>query len=706
MRTVRTLVAAAAASTLGLVAAAATAQADPVTEELTVICDGIGDDTITVTGDLADGGTATLPADGPLKVVGKPGFAGRTMKGAKVEVEPTGEGVTCTAQTPTTGDLDEIVPAEQAATAPAAADSPVRGALTFTVTVDEASVNAAAQQRSMSTTTASNRFPFESELRTYLAGRPGATGVAVRIPGSGEVFSYTKTSNRNVTASIVKVEIMAGVMLKAQAAGRGLTTWEKSKIVPMIRNSDNAATTSLYTHIGRRDGLTRVSQRLGMTQTISDPADHWGLTSTVPEDQALLMEHFTRATGKLTSTNRSYGMTQMRNINTAQDWGVTAGPPSGTVALKNGWLPRTDGWHVNSIGAVQHSPYHYSIGVLTHDGSSSGTQSRQVSTIEGVSRIVYTKRQTMYEAIAKKKVTRVGGNDRFSISAGASAKTFPAGAPVAYVAAASATADILSAAPAAGRSGSPLLLVGRDAVNAPVAAELQRLKPAKIVLLGGTVAASTTLERALRQYATTGVVERWGGPTRYASSALISALTAAPGLDTAFVATEKNVTAAIAVAPVAGRLKAPVLFTPQERLHAETATELKRLAPRRVVLLGGGPSISAETEAQVRSALPGVRIERWTGSNRVNGAINIATKGGLMSSSTAWVVERNQLFQAMAVTSAAAKDQGPLYFTDSSSLTAATRTALVNQPLSTLSIGGGTGLVSSYTAFQLSQTVD
>lgn len=98
MRTVRTLVAAAAVTALGLVGTTTVAQAEPVTEELTVICDGIGDDTITVTGDLADGGTATLPADGPLTVVGEPGFTGRTAKGAKVEVEPTGEGVTCTAQ--------------------------------------------------------------------------------------------------------------------------------------------------------------------------------------------------------------------------------------------------------------------------------------------------------------------------------------------------------------------------------------------------------------------------------------------------------------------------------------------------------------------------------------------------------------------------------------------------------------------------------
>ena len=99
------------------------------------------------------------------------------------------------------------------------------------------------------------------------------------------------------------------------------------------------------------------------------------------------MEHFTRATGKLTATNRSYGMTQMRNIHSAQDWGVTAGPPSGTVALKNGWLPRTDGWHVNSIGWQNHGSADYTIGVLTHDDP--GAMDTQVTTIEGVSKIVW-----------------------------------------------------------------------------------------------------------------------------------------------------------------------------------------------------------------------------------------------------------------------------------------------------------------------------
>jgi len=60
------------------------------------------------------------------------------------------------------------------------------------------------------------------------------------------------------------------------------------------------------------------------------------------------------------------------------------------VALKNGWLPRTDGWHVNSIGAVAAPAASYVIAVLTSDSSSTATMARQIATIEGVSRIVWT----------------------------------------------------------------------------------------------------------------------------------------------------------------------------------------------------------------------------------------------------------------------------------------------------------------------------
>ncbi|MBA4084867.1 MAG: hypothetical protein C0493_07990 [Kytococcus sp.] len=73
------LTALALSTSVALAAAPATAVPGDVTApqpvELDVICDGIGADTVTVTGDLADGGTAKIER-GPLRVVGRPGFTG------------------------------------------------------------------------------------------------------------------------------------------------------------------------------------------------------------------------------------------------------------------------------------------------------------------------------------------------------------------------------------------------------------------------------------------------------------------------------------------------------------------------------------------------------------------------------------------------------------------------------------------------------
>ena len=72
--------------------------------------------------------------------------------------------------------------------------------------------------------------------------------------------------------------------------------------------------------------------------------------------------------------------------------------------------------------------------------------------------------------------------------------------PVAYVSNGLDFPDALSGAPAAGGQGGPVLLTRTDALSASVAAELTRLKPKKIVVLGGTGVLSTSLQTALQQY--------------------------------------------------------------------------------------------------------------------------------------------------------------------------------------------------------------
>lgn len=233
---------------------------------------------------------------------------------------------------------------------------------------------------------ATARFPFQAELAAYLAGRPGSVTVSAQGLG-GPRMVYTKGEATNVTASIVKVQVMATVMRRAQERGRGLTEWEKSKIVPMIRVSDNAATSALWSYVGGGREVARVDRLMGLTATSVSSTGSWGLTVTTAPDNVTLMNRFAYANTVISNRNRAYGLSLMDSITPSQDWGVSAGPPAGTVQLKNGWLPRTDGWHVNSIGFSSSGPTPYSIAILTH--STSGSMDTQVDTIEGASRIIW-----------------------------------------------------------------------------------------------------------------------------------------------------------------------------------------------------------------------------------------------------------------------------------------------------------------------------
>lgn len=83
-------------------------------------------------------------------------------------------------------------------------------------------------------------------------------------------------------------------------------------------------------------------------------------------------------------------------------------------------------------------------------------------------------------------VQRVAGADRGTTSALVSARTFGAGLPIAYVASGASFADSLAGGPVAALDGAPILLAGGDCMSRAVIAELDRLQPGRVVLLGGT----------------------------------------------------------------------------------------------------------------------------------------------------------------------------------------------------------------------------
>lgn len=83
--------------------------------------------------------------------------------------------------------------------------------------------------------------------------------------------------------------------------------------------------------------------------------------------------------------------------------------------------------------------------------------------------------------------TRIDGTDRYAVSAHTVAKYFPAATPsdTVYLATGANFPDALAGGALAGKNHAPILLVSKNCMTSEVAAEITRLKPDHLVLLGG-----------------------------------------------------------------------------------------------------------------------------------------------------------------------------------------------------------------------------
>ncbi|WBB61111.1 serine hydrolase [Streptomyces sp. WMMC500] len=203
---------------------------------------------------------------------------------------------------------------------------------------------------------------------------PGTYDVAVADLDTGARATYASGKGAFDTASIVKVDILAALLLQAQDEGRALSAGQEKRAAAMIRSSDNDATDALWAEIGGGAGLDEANRRLGLTGTEPGDGGTWGLTQTTASDQLALLEAVYGDGGSpLSDDSRHYVEKLMTTVVGDQRWGVSAAADdAGEAALKNGWLPRsaTGLWDVNSIGRVEHRGHTLLVAVLS-DGHAS-----------------------------------------------------------------------------------------------------------------------------------------------------------------------------------------------------------------------------------------------------------------------------------------------------------------------------------------------
>ncbi len=222
-------------------------------------------------------------------------------------------------------------------------------------------------------------------LAPVLRDQTGSLAVGVTDLSTGVTASYHPRELFH-TASIVKADILATVLLQAQRQHAGLSPAEQQLATAMIEESDNDAASALWNTIGAAPGLAAAGRVLGLRYTEPGPGGLWGLTATTVTDQLRLLAALTSRHSPLTAVARHYELTLMRSVADGQNWGVTAAAdPGSRPAVKNGWLPDAPSgwWVINSIGVLRHDGQRLLVAVLS---SGQPTQAAGISQVQAAAR--------------------------------------------------------------------------------------------------------------------------------------------------------------------------------------------------------------------------------------------------------------------------------------------------------------------------------
>jgi putative cell wall-binding protein len=288
-------------------------------------------------------------------------------------------------------------------------------------------------------------------------------------------------------------------------------------------------------------------------------------------------------------------------------------------------------------------------------------------------------------------VVRYEGANRYATSAAISASDFPVPVDVVFVATGANYPDALAGAAVAGKLGAPMLLVEPTGIPAATAAELTRLSPTTIVILGGTATVSAEVETALGAF---GTPVRLAGGNRYATSVEISqyGFPADGSADVVIVASGVGFADALAGGPAGVALNGPVLLTDPNSLPDVVAAEISRLGPSRVVIVGGTAAVSATVSEQIVAL--GLDVERIAGSSRYETSALISAEAFGGGSSRAYVATGLNFPDALAGAAAAGWLAAPILLVPGTSVPAVVADEITRLGAGIVVVLGGTGVVS------------
>ena len=198
--------------------------------------------------------------------------------------------------------------------------------------------------------------PFGPAVTDYLAHRAGDVTMSV-YDASTKLTWNLRPGDVQVTASIVKVDVMATALADAQGGG-GIPPAAAALLPPMIEVSDNNAATAMWGAVGGAAGVGAFDGVLGLASTTPYPGPitatnlGWAYTTTTAADMVKVVSTFAFPNGILDAASRAYGLSLMHAVEPSQVWGVPAGVPAADVAIKTGFITPAPGTRRSTASAT------------------------------------------------------------------------------------------------------------------------------------------------------------------------------------------------------------------------------------------------------------------------------------------------------------------------------------------------------------------
>jgi putative cell wall-binding protein len=292
-------------------------------------------------------------------------------------------------------------------------------------------------------------------------------------------------------------------------------------------------------------------------------------------------------------------------------------------------------------------------------------------------------------------VRRLAGSNRYATAAAISQWAYPGGADVVFVATGLDFPDAIAGGAAAAYESGPLLLVTRTSVPAETRAELQRLAPDRIVVLGGTGAVGGTVATTLAGY---GTVQRRAGADRYATAVEVSKATFASA-STVVLITGAAFPDAMVGAPAAAAAGGPLLIVRSDSVPATVLAELDRLGATDIIIVGGTSAVSDMVKDQL--AVTGRTVTRLAGGNRYSSATSVSRHTFSPGVGSVLIAVGANFPDALAGAAAAGVSNGPVLLIQADSIPGTVDTELRRLAPDEVIVLGGPAAVSSWVGTQL-----